>query len=467
MYIALVLFKFYMKKRYIYLLLFLGFLSFPKGFYGQVTSQKNDSAKVKDCEIMDVNDVIQLISTDKKKRKEEKAKKKGEPIKKDDQEKEENKKKKKKKINLLILPTISYNPSNGLLFGGTGTGVFNMGPKKTTQMSSVNARIVYTTKSQLMTYIKSNVYTRDENYFLEGDWRFYLYQLPTYGIGTNAPDTVFDPSFEFIGIEHAGGSGSYPMNYNYFIFHEIVNRKIADHVYAGIGYQIENYWNIRDQLLNLDTLPIQATPHWTYSKLNGFDSSAYITSGISFNFMYDSRDNPINAYKGYYFKLNYRMNPTFFGSSKNSTELFFEFKTYVGLSKRIPRHLIAFWLWGNFLMSGRLPYYSLMALGDDQKATSGRGYIAGRFRGKNIIYGEVEYRFPLLRCAQTLGGVIFVNATAASNDFKNEKLFEYVRPAAGVGLRILMNKNTRLNITIDYAIGWNSQGVYFGSPDVF
>ena len=118
-------------------------------------------------------------------------------------------------------------------------------------------------------------------------------------------------------------------------------------------------------------------------------------------------------------------------------------------------------------MSGHMPYFSLMSLGDDQKATSGRGYIAGRFRGENILYGEAEYRFPILKCAQTLGGVIFVNATTATSDLKGERLFDYVRPAAGVGLRILVNKDVRLNLTIDYAIGWNSQGVYFGSPDAF
>jgi hypothetical protein len=462
-----------MKRNYtLSLLFFISLLFFPNVIFGQNASAQKDSAKVEDCEILDFNDVMRLMVADIKKKKEIKSESKGDSKKNENPNKEENKEekaseKKEKKVSLLVLPTISFNPTNGFLFGATSTVVFNMGPKKTTQMSSINARIVYTTKSQLMTYIKSNIYTKNDDYFFEGDWRFYLYQLPTYGLGTNAPDTVFEPNFDFEEVEHAGGGGSYPMKYNFVIFHQIVNKKIVDHVYAGIGYQLENYWNIRDELLNLDTVPKQLTPHYVYSEKYGFDSSSYATSGISVNFMYDSRDNPINAYSGYYFKLNYRMNPTFLGSSRNSTELYFEFRTYVGLSKKTPRHLIAFWLWGNFQMSGRLPYYSLKSLGDDQKATSGRGYIAGRFRGKDFLYGEVEYRFPILKCAQTLGGVIFLNATTASNEFTGVKLFDYVRPAAGVGLRILMNKNTRLNITIDYAIGWKSQGVYFGSPDVF
>jgi hypothetical protein len=438
-----------------FLLLFLmGFLSYPEVIAGQVALQEKDSSTIKDCEIKDINDVLSGLFHNNKKQKNVVTQAEVN-IKKEDE------------ISLLLLPTFSANPTNGVMLGATGTLSWYSGPKTSTLLSSSTARIVYTTKSQLMTYVKSNIYTKNDKFFLEGDWRFYLYTLPTYGLGTSAPDTTFVPNFDFNEVDHAGGGGGYPMDYNFVIFHQIVNRKIIDNLYVGLGYHLETYWNIRDNLLNLDTIPIQATPHWVYSNQFGFDSSAYTNSGVSINFMFDSRDNLINAYKGYYFKLNYRMNPTFLGSSRDNTELFFEFKTYVGLSKKIPRHLIAFWLWGNFQMSGRMPYYALMSLGDDQKATSGRGYIAGRFRGENILYGEMEYRFPILKCVQTLGGVIFVNATTASSDLKGEKLFDYVRPAAGVGLRILVNKDVRLNLTIDYAIGWNSQGIYFGSPDAF
>ena len=67
-----------------------------------------------------------------------------------------------------------------------------------------------------------------------------------------------------------------------------------------------------------------------------------------------------------------------------------------------------------------------MATGEDQKARSGRGYIAGRFRGESMIYGEVEYRFPISQCSQVLGGVVFINAATATNyaraDFGNNTL---------------------------------------------
>jgi hypothetical protein len=72
-----------------------------------------------------------------------------------------------------------------------------------------------------------------------------------------------------------------------------------------------------------------------------------------------------------------------------------------------------------------------------------------------------------LRCAQTLGGVVFVNASTASNRGRNVHLFDYVRPAVGFGFRLLMNKYSRMNITIDFAYGFDSKGTYFGGTETF
>jgi hypothetical protein len=108
-----------------------------------------------------------------------------------------------------------------------------------------------------------------------------------------------------------------------------------------------------------------------------------------------------------------------------------------------------------------------MALGEDQRARSGRGYIGGRFRGEDLVYGEIEYRFPLLPCSEILGGVLFVNATTASNQSRDVGLFEYIKPGVGFGLRIMMNKYFRTNINLDFAFGSNSQGLYFSGTETF
>jgi len=190
-------------------------------------------------------------------------------------------------------------------------------------------------------------------------------------------------------------------------------------------------------------------------------------SGVSLNVLYDTRDNQINPYKGLYANLNYRYNFKFLGSSQDVSSLWLEFRSYVGLSKRTPRHLIGFWVFGDFQLSGHLPYLTLPSLGEDQRARSGRGYTNGRYRGDNIVYGEVEYRFPISQCSKIIGGVVFVNATTTSYKDNNIALFEYIRPAAGIGIRLMVNKHFRTNINLDYAIGVKSNGFYFSGQETF
>jgi len=297
--------------------------------------------------------------------------------------------------------------------------------------------------------------------------RYYDYSASTFGLGTNSPKVDFENQFSFQGDLLDETTGEYSMNYSYAIFHQIINRKLVENIYGGIGYQLDKYWNIQDLNLDLDATPKQLTPHYTYSKKHGFNPEKYTTSGLSLNMIFDSRDNQINPYTGYFAKINYRYNPEFLGSTKNSSMLWTEFRSYTGLSKSNPRHLLAFWFFGSFETSGDVPYFTLMSVGGDKKARSGRGYIAGRYRGENMLYGEIEYRFPILRKTQTLSGVVFLNAVTATNHAFNENLFDYVQPATGVGLRVLINKHTRLTVSIDFGIGYKSSGFYFAGGETF
>lgn len=410
-----------------------------------------DTIPKKDCEVKDISDVSKEFFNKKEKNKPKKDKT----------------HRSQKKINNLILPVIAYNPANGFQLGAAVTSALYLGPKENTRVSFAGVKLAVTTEKQFISFIKSNLYTEENKFFFSGDWRYYKFSQTTYGLGTNSPEGIeLDPGWGFQG-EALGDEQGYRMNYDYFMFHEIANRKVFDNFYLGIGYHLDAYKNIKDLNLKLDSIPPQLTPHWTYSKKHGFDLKNYAMSGLSINAMYDSRDSQISAYKGYFARINYRVNPTFLGSSQNSSQLWTEFRTYIGLSEKTPRKLLAFWYFGNFLVSGEQPYLTLMANGDDQRLKSGRGYTAARYRGQDFMYVEAEYRFPLLRCIQTLGGVVFVNASTASNRDANVHLFDYVRPAVGFGFRLLMNKYSRMNISIDFAYGFDSKGVFFGGGETF
>jgi len=247
--------------------------------------------------------------------------------------------------------------------------------------------------------------------------------------------------------------------------HETVFKEIKKNFYLGIGYHLDAYSKIIDK--NLDVAGDVLTNHYNYSISNQFDPTQYNLSGISANIVYDSRDNQINPYKGIYANIQHRYNPYFLGSAQTSNITYAELRGYKGLSVKHPRHLIAGWIYTNFVSSGKVPYLDLPAANYDMRNRSARGYVQGRFRGEDLVYAEAEYRFPISKCSSVLGGVLFVNAITASDRSNNIHVFDYTKPGYGFGLRIKADKLSRTNISVDVGFGDHSSGVYFGAVEVF
>jgi outer membrane protein assembly factor BamA len=375
------------------------------------------------------------------------------------------------------LPVIMVNPTFGVMYGLAASTSTFMGDPANTRLSTSLGSITYSTKKQLMFTFKTNVYLSEDNWVLLGDWRYFDTSQPTFGLGTGPQSAKLAGE----GYEYEDGMFSEPipdaqlMEFKYVRFHETVMKKVKTNFYAGLGYHLDIHSDINDNLLNLDTTGGQKpilTSQYLYSKEYGFDLEKYTLSGVSLNFMYDSRDNAANTYKGRYALITYRYNPTFLGSSQSSSSLWLEYRDYFSLSKKPqPSHMLAFWAYGNFQTSGHMPYLDLPALGWDQFGRSGRAYTQGRFRGENIVYSELEYRAHILGTKKNpdfMGAVAFVNMTTASNNNADINLFKYVEPGYGIGLRFMVNKTSRTNITLDYAWGaYGSQGLFLSVNETF
>ncbi|WP_340114633.1 BamA/TamA family outer membrane protein [Maribellus mangrovi] len=396
-------------------------------------------------------------------------------------EKEDKKENKEKNLSIIPLPVIAYNPTTAWMFGVAPGVSWFMGDASNTSISSGLGTLIYTTKKQFMFTAKTNVFLEGDDWNLLGDWRYFITSQPTYGLGTGPQSTK--PVGQ--GIEYDDGQFSEPipdaqmMEFNYLRFHETVLKQIEDtRFFAGLGYHLDIHSKIKDNLLDLDADPPIITSHYGYQTLTGFSSEKYTLSGISLNALYDSRDNAINPYSGRYAFVNLRVNPEFLGSVKSSSILWMEYRDYIHLNPERPRHLIGFWTYGWFVTSGDVPYLDLPAVGWDQFGRSGRAYTQGRFRGPDIVYGEIEYRFPLQKNKETFGGVLFINATSGSNragsknttgsNLADINLFEYLDYAYGTGLRIMLNKKSRANLNLDFAWGkYGASGFYLGINEVF
>ncbi len=65
-----------------------------------------------------------------------------------------------KKLSALILPNIGSTPTTGFVLGVGGALGWYMGPKEHTKVSSAAFTAAVTSKDQLITFVKPNIYTQ-------------------------------------------------------------------------------------------------------------------------------------------------------------------------------------------------------------------------------------------------------------------------------------------------------------------
>lgn len=374
--------------------------------------------------------------------------------------------KEEKKSSLLIVPIIGSNPATGFMLGLGGQYAFKMNESQ--RYSMLMGSMSVTTKKQFVFQMKNNIFSKRDKFFLTGDWRFQIFSQSTYGLGTDAPEGgILDFQYAAAGMELNNDSLAQPMKFNFVRFHQSVGIKVKPGVYLGLGYYFDGYFNIRDEKLKLEPGDSLITSHYAYSKAYGFDPESYFSSALHATITVDKRDNMIQAYKGYFFQASWRGAFEFMGSDKNGSLFHTEWRSFHGVSRRNPAHLLAFWMIGEFAPEGQFPYLILPATSYDQRNRSARGYTQGRFRGNSYLYAESEYRFPISPCGGVLGGVVFVNATTASNPTTGLGLMQSVKPGYGIGLRVMLDKKSRSNLSLDWGFGDRSSGFYLAVSETF
>lgn len=361
-----------------------------------------------------------------------------------------------RKLYTSILPIPGYNPALGFVIGAGISANFLSGSANKTHLSNILANATITTRNQFNLYARNMIFLKDDEWVLQGDWRWLIFSQPTYGLGINFKDVPNTSAKEE------------PMKFNYLRFYQTLYKKILGSWYAGVGINIDRHYSVVDQLLDTSIANQYLTAHYNYSTQNKIRQDQYASVGISLNLLYDTRDNSVNPHKGKYAKMTFRINNEIFGSTRSHNTLYYEYRTYWNPNKKLVRpHIIGFWTMGSLLMSGKQPYLEMPAIGWDMYNRTGRGYIQGRIRGENMWYGETEYRFPVSKNG-LLGGVAFFNLTTASNEAKQQNLANEFAAGYGFGLRIKMSKKTNTNIAIDYGMGRNgSSGIFVNLLETF
>jgi hypothetical protein len=179
-------------------------------------------------------------------------------------------------------------------------------------------------------------------------------------------------------------------------------------------------------------------------------------TGLGISAAWDNRDNTFFPNRGRYDQLH--VIGYFEGAGGD-----FAFSTYELDARRYyataPDRVIAVQAYGNFA-TGNIPFYKLPALGGGNRL---RGYYLGRYRDKDLVSGQVEYRTYVWG---RLGVVAFAGAAQVSPTLRLLTLSGF-HGAVGGGLRFLFNKAEKVNLRADVGFGRGTNGVTFGLEEAF
>lgn len=341
----------------------------------------------------------------------------------------------------------SFLPVGGSAPGGSGnalvtstTAAIYLGNRRTTNISSATFTPYWNFGSRFGLPLRSSIWLPDNAWVIQGDIRFLRYPQYTWGLGSSRSndDNVL-------------------VNYNYIRFYQRALKRIEPYLFAGVGYHLDYHSSIAS---DDPAVSLQEFTGYNY----GIKGNS-VSSGISLNLLYDTRNNSINPLPGAYANLEYRMNPSFLGSHDSWSSVFLDVRKYFSMNpaNKNQQNQLAFWsyLWSS--LSNKTPYLDLPSIGWDPYNRSGRGIDQNRYRGKTLFYFETEYRRDITENG-LLGFVVFANTNTVSGSGSFLKSWH---PAAGTGMRVKFNKGSNTNIGIDYGVSKGYSRVIFSLGEAF
>jgi len=335
-----------------------------------------------------------------------------------------------KKNHLLVLPVVARSIETSWSFGTAISGTFHINKKDSIiRTSNLQSLVLYSLKKQFIAAIEGTIYFPGEKYILSQQLSYSFFPDKFWGLGRIAPD-----------------SNAESYNFRQFYVYLHGQRAIARHLFVGALYEYQRL------------IKIEYTPGGLFDKLNIQGRHGYQVSGLGASLTYDTRNDAFAPDKGVFLQGYFNHFAGFLGSD-------FAYTNYVidtrGFIKTYKKQVLALQAYA-YLNNGNVPLRSLASFGG---ANSMRGYYDGRYRDKDQVVLQAEYRVPVYR---RLGAVAFGGIGNVSNncDYLGTDALKY---SYGGGLRIALTRSEKLNLRLDYGIsrGAGSQGFYFQLGEAF
>lgn len=333
-----------------------------------------------------------------------------------------------KGINWGVMPGPFYTPELGI---GVGTAVVGMYRPDPDDRVSQNSTFSLSGYASATGAFGMNI----NNYaFFEGDrWRFFLD-----GKLSNTPTYYWGQGFA------AGKRNGKKQEYTAQLFEmrPMLYRRLRNHTYAGIGWAMSAL-----HAAHMD----RDDPRRIEDTAQG---AAVFSSGVSVALTWDDRDFVPNPRTGQLADIHYTRYSPGIGSDTMFNAWMLHYSRYHSVSEN---GVLAWEANGDFTQ-GHVPWNMLPLLGSNQRM---RGYYEGRYRDKNAISGQMEYRQKL---SWRHGVVGWLGSGTMAPSFHALGKGRWL-PSAGVGYRFEFKP--RMNIRLDYGIGRGSSGFYFQVGEAF
>jgi len=323
------------------------------------------------------------------------------------------------KSSLIVLPLAFYTPETR--FGG-GVGslfAFRFGSEpEDSRPSQVEIGLAYTQNKQLLIYLPYFIYSDNEKWYWSGELGYYRYVYQFFGVGNETPQE----------------GEVYQANYPRVRFN--LQRLVAPSLYFGVRYWFDDY-----RISEKEDLGLLAT-----TEVPGSDGG--VVSGMGLVADWDNRDEVFFPTEGRWVKFAAFFNRKFLGSDFNYSRYSIDGSEYIPIGEK---NVLAVNAYVDFL-SGDVPFQQLALIGGPRKM---RGFFEGRFRDKNLWMLQAEYRWPI---HGIFGMTFFGGAASVSPEFGG-LWSEKVHLTYGIGLRIRLSKEDKVNLRID--LGGNEEGQLF------
>lgn len=367
-----------------------------------------------------------------------------------------------------LFPAVSYAPETKLTMGVIGNYYLDLyRGDPGTRLSNVTFLAAYTLAQQVAIEGYWEVFSDGNRWRYRGEAFYNRYPDRNYGRGNEAGALVAE-----IDGEQVDTVNYLHFNSDRIRLAPIVLRRIGPSLYLGLQGDMEYLYRMRDipddyVFLNADSACITGLP------VDG------VRSGLGLQLLYDSRDNVLNPLRGTYLELGNHFYGRMLGSDYTFSSYRLDARQFIpfGHNQTLALRGVV-----NVRFSeGEIPMRGLSQVGGRNLM---RGYFKGTYQDNHLLAFEAEYRLPLWReppdapwwqVWKRLGLVAFAGGAEVADALGHFRLDGF-RLAAGGGLRILFNRETRVNLRIDYAFalapdsggpGKRQSGFYFFLGEAF